>query len=69
MSKKHTEDKVLASLYKKRDLKIIGTEIQLLTGKKGGDTKHYDLGNGSWGKIDYLVNHKGYRKAYVNKFE
>lgn len=67
--KKHTEDNVLQSLARKRDLRINGTEIQILTGKKGGDNKYHDLGNGSWGKIDYLLKYKGYRKALVNKFQ
>ena len=65
---RHNEIKVLQSLERKKDLRIYGTEIQILTGKSGGDTKHNDLGNGSWGKIDYLIKYCGYRKAMVNKF-
>lgn len=30
--------------------------------------KKNDLGIGSWGKIDYLINHQGYRKSMVSEF-
>lgn len=63
---KHNELNVLTSLSKKRDCRVYGMEIQVLTGK--GDSKIYDLGGGSWGKIDYLVNYCHYRIVYVNKY-
>lgn len=30
--------------------------------------KKDDLGIGSWGKIDFLINHQGYRKSMVSEF-
>lgn len=62
--RKHTVDEVLRSLSKKKDIKITGNEIQILVGK---DSKQ-DLGNKSWGKIDFLCNHNGYRRFNVIKF-
>ncbi|WP_428743127.1 hypothetical protein [Tenacibaculum sp.] len=48
---KHTEDEVIRSLSKK-NVSISGKVIDLVHAK--------ELGNGSWGKIDYLVNHCNY---------
>lgn len=66
--KEHTEQKVLADLLNKRV--NIGT-IQYTLGD--GTVQHQPtisiqkqtqpLGNKSWGKIDYLINHLGYRKV------
>lgn len=30
-------------------------------------SKKYDLGNGSWSKIDYLIKQHGFTIAYVNQ--
>ena len=30
--------------------------------------KAHDLGNGSWGKIDFLVNHCNYKRRFVEEF-
>jgi hypothetical protein len=62
--RKHTVDEVLKSLSRKRDIKINNLEIQILV----GDFAHNDLGNKSWGKIDFLVNHNNYRRFNVTKF-
>ena len=65
---KHDEYSVLKSLSKKNDCKIENGSniIQLLNGFK--QPRKLDLGNGSWGKIDYLVNFCGYITQRVNKF-
>jgi len=66
---KYTEISVLRSLAKKHDCKVVTnlSEIQILTGNK--QPKKNDLGNGSWGKIDYLINFMGYHKVRMHKFE
>lgn len=77
MARKHySEDEVLVSLRKKRDIRISGHTIAVLKTKvfspKEMDTiinplKSFDLGNGSWGKIDFLLK-RGYYLWYTDKF-
>ena len=67
MARKHKMDEVLRALAKKHDCRIVGNVIQVLNGKSI-EAKYQlsnDLGNGSWGKIDFLVNHCGFRQMYV----
>lgn len=62
---KHTEEKAIRSLNKKKDC-LINRDykvIQILTKNKVND-----LGNKSWGKIDFLQKHAGYTVKYVPKF-
>jgi endo-1,4-beta-mannosidase len=69
MARKHyKEDEVLRSLSKKHDVKIDGYTIYVLNGKSKRQPMSHDLGNGSWGKIDYLVNYCGYSQYYINEF-
>jgi hypothetical protein len=64
MARKHREDEVLRQLSKKRDVKIHqGRQIEIISSRNQRYTG--DLGNGSWGKIDFLVNHCGYRMFRV----
>ena len=61
MAKKHYDEvSVVRSLSRKSSIKIIpslkGIEI-----KKGAT----DVGNGSWGKIDYLCHVHGYRVFFT----
>jgi hypothetical protein len=65
---KYQLSEVLRSLNKKHDCFINGNEVLILNGKSKRYPKKHDLGNGSWGKIDFLVNHCGYRKYFVPKF-
>lgn len=65
---KYRVDEVLRSLSKKHDVRINGTDILVLNGKSKKKPKQHDLGNGSWGKIDYLVNYCGYRQYFVAEF-
>ncbi len=62
--KKYELDEVLKSLRKKNDV-FVGLFNIYIYGEK---SKHRinDLGNSSWGKIDYLVNYQGYRIMYIN---
>lgn len=62
---KYKVDEVIRTLSKKHDCKIVGIEVQVL---KGPSAKH-DLGNKSHGKIDFLVNHRGFRKVIVTSFK
>lgn len=55
----------LEVLNKKKDVKVIGNDIYVLNGY--AKYKANDLGNGSWGKIDFLRK-KGYRMHLVRRF-
>ena len=77
MGRKLNEDEVVRQLSKKNDVSISGKEVRILSNEvfdektKGYVPNHFkkhDVGNGSWGKIDFLVNHCDYRKYYVDKF-
>jgi len=61
---KHTIEGVLIKLRRKNDVRVNENTrtIQILVGNKAKD----DLGNGSHGMIDYLVNHCGYRRVTVS---
>ena len=64
--KQHSEEEVLKALKRKSDVKIEGKFVLVLNGNK--QHKSHDLGNGSWGKIDFLTAHCGYRKSMVSEF-
>lgn len=79
MSRKHySEDEVIRVLSRKNDIRVnsFKKEIQILSNKiftQRGDiidnpAKKFDLGNGSWGKIDYLVKVHNYHTCKVSKF-
>ncbi len=72
--RKHSADEVLKSLSKKHDVKVVGKSIQVLKAivtKDGKDVENPayqgDLGNGSWGKIDFLKS-QGYSLMFVGNF-
>ncbi|MGJ7024991.1 hypothetical protein [Petrimonas sulfuriphila] len=63
--KNYSIDEVLRTLGKKNDCSITtNKEIFVLNGK---DRKN-DLGNGSWGKIDFLVKYCGFKQYFVSKW-
>lgn len=70
MARKHNLEEVLNSLRKKHDCRIIEKTIFLLNGcsKNPQFKKSDDLGNGSWGKIDYLTKVHNYRTTYTSEF-
>jgi len=76
MARKHTVDEVLRALRLKNDVKVNGSEIMILSDfvyKNNGQKienpkKKHDLGNGSWGKIDFLVNQHGYSIYNISDF-
>lgn len=63
---KYEEDKVITILSKKQDIFIPREErkIYLLHGSRSKG----DVGINSRGKIDFLVNYKGYTPVWVVKF-
>jgi hypothetical protein len=68
MKHKHTLDQALKSLGKKNDCRIRENRILVLNGKSKKSHRQNDLGNGSWGKIDYLVKVHGYALLAVAEF-
>ena len=77
MARKHNEDEVLRALRSKSDVRIVNGEVQVLKdtvwNTKEQKTvvnhkKHFDLGNGSWGKISFLIKYCGYRQIFVSEF-
>jgi hypothetical protein len=66
--KLHDEEEVLKHLRRKKDCKIVGNHIMVLNGKGKKQQKSNDLGNGSWGKIDFLVGKKGYIQTFTPEF-
>ena len=66
MKKQYSENEVLAALNRKNDISInFSTKtIYHLIGEKAQN----DCGNGTWGKIDYLVHHLNYSLVHVSEF-
>ena len=64
MARKHKMEEVLKSLHRKKDLSIDsqGNVIYLLK-----EPKNNDLGNSSWGKIDFLKKYCGYNIIEVDQ--
>ena len=54
---------MLRILSKKKDIRIVRETIYIL--KPSSKERRGDLGNGSWGKIDFLVNYQKYIKVWV----
>lgn len=75
--KLYTEEEVLKALRNKNDILISGKTISILSEKVfNPQTKQlennpfikHDLGNSSWGKIDYLCKQLHYTLIKVDKF-
>jgi hypothetical protein len=62
MKKRHTEEAVLLSLRKKRDLRVVRGKVIYV--KKTAR----DIGNGTLGKLDYLRKVHKYVIVKVDKF-
>ena len=63
-------DEVLRALGKKHDIRI-NSDVKVIEVLSGKDVKYpvkHDVGNGSWGKIDYLCNYNGWRQIFVDRF-
>ena len=79
MARKHNLDEVLRTLARKNDIRVNSETktIRILSDyvwnrKTGKDIinpkKKFDLGNGSWGKIDFLINYCDFGLYHVNEF-
>lgn len=64
---KYEVDRVIRSLNKKNDIKIDSRDGIIYILANGSKSKINDLGNGSWGKIDFLVNYHGFFIRYVSE--
>ena len=62
---KHNQADVLASLNRKRDVKTDPFKKIVYVLNKASKKCSHDLGNGSFGRIDYLTNILGYKKFFV----
>jgi hypothetical protein len=58
--KKHTLEEVLKFFSRRKGVKIKDKVIQI-------DKRNNDLGNGCWGRIDYLRNVHGYTWFYSKR--
>lgn len=63
---KHTIESAIRSLSKKNDVKITVSGIEVL--KNSSKDKKHDLGNGSWGRIDFLRK-QGIKAYFVDSFK
>lgn len=54
-------DEVLKILNKNNDIKIIKKDINILIDAS--------VGNGTWGKLDFLTGYQGYQIKYVSSFK
>lgn len=66
--KDYTLDEVTKALSRKHDVKIDVNKgiIEIL--HNGANFKSNDLGNSSWGKIDYLIKHHRFMLIKVEEF-
>lgn len=63
---KQTE--VIKSLNRKSDIRISEKSKMLIILTEDSSQRTNDLGGKSWGKIDFLTNHCGFRAKKVDKF-
>ena len=65
---KHNLDEVLRALAKKNDVRIDERLKVIYVLTPDAKKAKNDLGNGSWGKIDYLIKVHSYDFFRVNEF-
>lgn len=58
--KNYDEATCVRELNKKASCEVVGSVINVLIGAT-------DLGNGSWGKVDFLRRYCGYRQIFVRE--
>ena len=61
---RYSENGAVRSLSQKHDIKFFGNTIEVIR----GDRANNDLGNSSWGKIDFLNGSCGYKTYLVSRF-
>lgn len=59
---------VVESLRKKHDIKIFVHQKRIALLKNNSSEKKFDLGNKSWGKIDYLIKKHRFHIFYYPSF-
>lgn len=59
MNKNYDEATVVRALNKKRSIKVSNGVIKV-------ERNSTEVGNGTWGKISYLVNYCGYKQIFVD---
>lgn len=59
MNKNYDEATVIRALNKKRSIKVSNGVIKV-------ERDSTEVGNGTWGKISYLVNYCGYKQIFVD---
>lgn len=67
--KGYSFDGVLQSLARKSDCMVLPNRSEILILSDTNHSKKYDLGNGSWGKMDYLLHYYGFRLVVVDSFD
>ena len=76
--RKHYEDPAVRALTRKNDVRIAGHTITMLSDmvydKKSGEMirnpkRHNDIGNKSWGKIDFLMKKCRYHLVRTASFK
>ena len=66
--KKHKLEEVLFRLRRKRDVRVNPGNKTVMVLNNKAKNKENDLGNGSWGKIDFLKNVEKYNVFFVSEF-
>ena len=59
---------MLRFLAKKHDVKVDERTFTISVLSKDSPIRKDDLGSGSWGKIDFLMHHQGFKLLHVTKF-
>ena len=54
-------DEVLKILGRNNEIKVVKRDINILIGST--------IGNGTWGKLDFLTGYQGYQIKYVSSFK
>ena len=75
--KKYIEHHIIQSLKKKEDIRINDTTVMVLARRIYDERREQyvdnpfrsnDVGNSSWGKIDFLTNFCDFKFAFVREF-
>jgi hypothetical protein len=59
--KNYEVDEVLKILGRNNEIKVIKKDINILIGSA--------IGNGTWGKLDFLTGYQGYTIKYLSSFK
>jgi len=63
-NKSYNESDVIKSLNSKKDCKVVESSKTIWVAPNGNQNKAHDLGNKSWGKIDFLLHYRGYNLTH-----